>query len=436
MKEPISIREEVIKKVIAKSLKQSKAAIELGVSIRHIKRLCHTYRLQGAKGLLSKKEGQPSVNHFPVLTRNQIIKLAKEKYRDFGPTFMSEKLLLRESIKISKETLRQILIAEHLWKPKKEKQKSVHQRRERRACFGELVQIDGSPHAWFEERGSKCCLIVFIDDATSKLIYLQFEPVESTVAYLKGIKTHLNTYGIPGSYYSDKHSIFKVNKLSLEEPETQFERACKTLGIKGLCANTPQAKGRVERVNQTLQDRLVKEMRLAGINTLEQGNEFLKTYIPLHNQLFAIEPQNSQEAHLANIPDENTLSHILSIQSKRKLSKSLELSFNNTLYQILNEGKGRRLQQSTITVCERLDGTIELLHNKRRLEYKTIALKNKAKPILDEKTLNPYLDQIRHFKQPAKPANNHPWRKPCLPHVLPLSPRNQSDRIFDTASSG
>jgi transposase len=412
MKQAALSREEVIELVNDKCLKQSKAAVLLGISVRQIKRLCRDYRLQGTKGLISKKQGQSSPNHIPANIKNKIIELAKEKYKGFGPQLMSEKLETEDTLKISRETLRQILISEKIWKPKKEKKKSVHQRRERRSCFGELVQIDGSPHAWFEDRAPKCCLIVFIDDATSHIIYLQFEPVESTAAYLRGIQSHLTTYGIPLAYYSDKHQIFKVNNAqTLEVNNTQFERVCATLAIEGICAHSPQAKGRVERVNRTLQDRLVKELRLAGISSIIAGNQFLKTYVPLHNQRFAVEPANLQDAHVKNTLATETLDDILSVQSTRKLSKNLELSFNNKIYQVLNEGYGRRLQQSLITVCEHLDGTIHLLHQERRLDYKTISVRTKVKPVLDEKLLNQHLDAIQHLKRPAKPAENHPWRK-------------------------
>ncbi len=418
MKNATLTRQEIIELVHNKCLKQSKAALMLGVSVRQLKRLCKRYHLEGEKGLVRHKRTGGAVNRIDDTTRHQIIELANKKYKGFGPQFMSEKLETDDFINISKEALRQILIAGKIWKPKKEKKKSVHQRRERRSCFGELVQIDGSPHAWFEERAPKCCLIVFIDDATSKIIYLQFEPVESTMAYLKGVKAQVDRYGIPTAYYSDKHSIFKVNNAkTLEVNDTQFERACNRLGVEGICANSPQAKGRVERVNKTLQDRLVKELRLKGIHDMETGNQFLKTYIPLHNQRFAVEPENAQDAHVKNTLATETLDDILSVQSTRKLSKNLELSFNNKIYQVLNEGYGRRLQQSYITVCEHLDGTIHLLHQERRLDYKTIAVRTKVKSVLDEKLLNQHLDAIQHLKRPTKPTLNHPWKtKPCLPN--------------------
>ena len=269
-------RQEVIALVNAKVLGQSEAAAVLGISCRQVKRLCRSEREQGAIGLISKRWGRASTNRTSDAIKQQIIVLAQTKYVDFGPTFMAEKLEELDNIDLSKETIRKILIGANLWKGKKTKKKSVHQRRERRACFGELVQIDGSPHAWFEDRGPVCCLILFIDDATSSVLYAHLEPIETTAAYFRGISAHIKTYGIPLAYYSDKHMIFRVgNAKTAEVNLSQFERACSELGIEGICANSPQAKGRVERKNRTFQDRLVKEFRLAGINTREAGNKFL-----------------------------------------------------------------------------------------------------------------------------------------------------------------
>lgn len=282
-------RQEMIALVKAKILKQSEAAAVLGISCRQVKRLCRAEREQGAIGLISKRRGQTAPNRINDIIKQQIIILAQSQYVNFGPTFMAEKLREVNNIILSKESLRKMLITAGLWKGRKNKKQSVHQRRERRACFGELVQIDGSPHAWFEERGPVCCLILFVDDATSSVLYAQLEPVETTAAYFRGMRTHLKTYGVPLAYYSDKHMIFRVgNAKTAEVNLSQFERACSELGIEGICANSAPAKGRVERKNRTFQDRLVKEFRLASINTIESGNQFLQTYIPKHNKQFSV----------------------------------------------------------------------------------------------------------------------------------------------------
>ena len=406
-------RQAVISMVIAKHLRQSMAADALGVSIRQIKRLCRLVRRTGAESLPPKRQGGRSNNRLSDEVIQKIISFAQNKYVGFGPTFMAEKLREVEHIAVSKESVRKILITAELWKNKAEKKKSVHQRRERRACLGELIQIDGSPHAWFEERGQKCCLIVFIDDATSQVLYAQFEAVETTAAYLKGMKAHINAYGIPLAYYSDKHMIFRVSNAKTEEVNlTQFERACKELGIEGICANTPQAKGRVERVNRTFQDRLVKELRLAGIANMEEGNQFLKTYLPIHNKKFSVCAREPLDVHMQAVPDDETLLSILSIQSQRKLSKNLELSFDNKIYQILQEGKGRRLQQSEVTVCEMLDGSIRLISaSGKHLAYQTKDVRTKVGMVADDKKISCLLDQIVRHKKANKPSATHPWRR-------------------------
>jgi transposase len=404
----INSLEKIIKLIQSKQLKQSKAAKILGVSVRQVKRWCSLYRQFGIVGFISKRKGVVAKNRISEEIKNKVITLAQKKYIDFGPTFFAEKLKENEEIFLSKEAVRKILIAEKIWKDKKERKYTIHQSRERRACLGELVQIDGSPHAWFEDRGPKCCLIVFIDDATSQLLYLHFEPVETTLAYFRGMYEHIKIYGLPCAYYSDKHMIFRVSNAKVLEPEpTQFERACHTLNIEGICAHSPQAKGRVERANQTLQDRLVKELRLRHISTLEEGNAFLPHYIKLHNKKFAVPPRKPEDAHQAYQKNLENLQHILSIQSTRKLSKNLELSFNNIIYQLLQQAKGRRLQQSHVLVCEHFNGEIILLYNEKVLPYKTI--KTRTKLVADEKTLNDQLNKRLSLKPPHKPKKDHRW---------------------------
>jgi len=404
-------QETIIRLVHSKTMKQKEASRILGVTVRQVKRLCRLYRESGIAGLVSKRRGVQSPSRIPEAMREKVIECAQTKYVDFGPTFMSEKLLELDHIKLSKESVRKILVKGNVWKSKKEKKRSIHQRRERRACLGELVQIDGSPHAWFEGRGDKCCLIVFVDDATNKLLYLQFEAVECTAAYFRGMAFHLTTYGVPCAYYSDKHMIFRVSNAKTEDINpTQFERACASFSIEGICAHSPQAKGRVERANRTLQDRLVKEMRLQGICNMEQGNAFLKQYMSLYNKKFAVVPRKPEDVHQSYTGELETLQHILSIQSTRKLSKNLELSFNNVIYQVIYEGKGRRLQQSLVTVCEMLNGDIHLLLRGKLLAYKTIQLRTKA-ATLDEKSLNAYLDKNMRLKPRTKPALDNPYRR-------------------------
>ena len=298
------LRLQIMEKLKDRTLSQSEASKILKISCRQVKRLVRTYRQQGAKGLASKKRDKPSNNRLREEVKQNILALIKDKYADFGPTFLGEKLLENHDIAISKETLRQLMIAENLWQTKRRKKAKIHQMRERRSCFGELIQIDGSPHDWFEDRGDKCCLIVFIDDATSRIVSLRFEETETTAGYFRAAKTYIAQYGLPMAFYSDKHGIFRVNMPDCDS-ETQFGRAARELGIEIICAHSPQAKGRVERSNQTLQDRLVKEMRLLGISDIEAANAYLPEFWQKHNSKFAVEPKSNTDAHVKLIGDEN-----------------------------------------------------------------------------------------------------------------------------------
>ncbi len=267
-------RLEVMERLDEKRLRQQEAAQRLGIGVRQVKRLLRCYRREGAAGLVSKRRGQASHNRLDEKVRQKALKLLHGKYRGFGPTLACEKLVEREGLSISDETVRQLMMAENLWKPKKARKVGVHQMRQRRACFGELVQIDGSPHDWFEGRAPVCTLLVWIDDATGRLGHLQFVESESFFSYAQSAAVYFRLHGKPVAFYSDKHSIFRVNQPSQGKQNdlSQFGRAMQQLDIEIICANTPQAKGRVERAIQTLQDRLPKELRLRRIFTWEAGH--------------------------------------------------------------------------------------------------------------------------------------------------------------------
>ena len=244
-------RLEVMQGLEDRRLKQKEAAEILGVSVRQIKRLLSKYRKDGASGLVSQRRGKASNNQLSAEVKQKGLDLLKGKYRGFGPTLAREKLVEVDGLRISDESVRQIMLVEGLWKARKVRKITVHQMRERRACFGELVQIDGSPHAWFEERGPASTLLVAIDDATGQLVGLLFVEHESFHSYACLVKAYFERYGKPVAFYSDKHGIFRVNQASVSAGEalTQFGRAMQDLEIQILCANTPQAKGRVERAN-------------------------------------------------------------------------------------------------------------------------------------------------------------------------------------------
>src|SRR5215208_5400470 len=308
---PMSAKElsrlEVMQKLSEKRLSQKEAGALLHVSTRQIKRLLKTYRQKGAAGLVSKHRGRKGNNRLAESLKKQALNLLKTKYRGFGPTLAHEKLVEKEKLKLSDESVRQLMISEDLWKPRTAKKVVVHQLRERRACFGELVQIDGSPHDWFEGRAEPCVLLVFIDDATGKLVQLLFVESESFFSYCQAAEGYFRQSGKPIAFYSDKNSIFRVNVPSTGSGDalTQFGRAMQDLDIQVICANTPQATGRVERVIQTLQDRLPKEMRLRGISTMPDGNAYFPEFLQEFNARFGEAPRSDVDLHRPLTPKED-----------------------------------------------------------------------------------------------------------------------------------
>ena len=401
------LRGQVLEKLKGGALGQSEASKILKISCRQIKRLLKNYRQQGVKSLASKRRGKPSNNRLNEETKQNILALIKEKYLDFGPTFLGEKLLENHNITVSKETLRKWMIAENIWQTKRRKKARIHQLRERRSCFGELIQIDGSPHDWFEGRGEKCCLLVFIDDATSRIVNMRFEEAETTAGYFRTAKQYITKHGLPMAFYSDKHNIFRVNMPGCENI-TQFGRAAGELGIEIICANSPQAKGRVERANQTLQDRLIKEMRLLGISNIQAANAYLPEFMECFNKKFSVEPKSSVDAHV-KLNGREDLGLIFCFKEDRELSKNLELSYYNDIYQIKTENKGYRLRHAIVKVCEDLEGKITIIYNGRKLEYNCYKKQKKTAEIIEAKVLNHKVDSI--VKKRYKPSADHAWRK-------------------------
>ena len=303
-------RLELIGRIERKELSVISAAERMGLSRSQVHRLMRAYRERGAAALISARRGKPSNRTLPdhqrelavAKRRGYVLGLVRQEYHDFGPTLAAEKLVERHDVTVSRETLRQWMIEDGLWQNRTERKKRVQQPRQRRARFGELVQIDGSLHWWFEGRGPKCALLVFIDDATGRILHLRFCPSESTFDYLQAAKASIDSYGKPLAYYSDRHSIFRTAKPAMKtrgykNGMTQFGRALDELNIDIICANSPQAKGRVERANRTLQDRLVKELRLEGIDTIEAANLMVPTFVHAFNARFAKEPYSDEDAH-------------------------------------------------------------------------------------------------------------------------------------------
>jgi transposase len=402
-------RVEVMQRLSRKQMGQKEAATMLDLSVRQIKRLLKAYREEGAAGLISKHRGRRANNRLPDEVKKRTLNLLKTKYKGFGPTLAHEKLVEREKLKLSDESVRQLMIEEGLWKARKAKKVVVHQLRERRACFGELVQIDGSPHDWFEGRADPCVLLVFIDDATGKLLQLHFVKSESFFSYAQVAEEYFRRCGKPLAFYSDKHGIFRVNVPSTGSGAalTQFGRAMQELEIQIICANTPQAKGRVERVIQTLQDRLPKEMRLRNICSWQAGNAFLPEFIQDFNTRFGEEPRSDVNAHRPLTPKED-LARILSWQETRSLSKNLTLQFYKTVYQIQSNRPSYALRNAQVTVCVTPQDDISILYNGKSLPFTIYTQQARQGEIVPAKHLDLALQKK---KPPTIPAPDHPWRK-------------------------
>lgn len=407
---PMSAKEitrlEVMQRLKDKRLLQKEAAGLLGLSVRQVKRLWRKYRKQGVKGLISARRGKASNHRLDAGIAQQVLDLIKQKYSDFGPTLAHEKLQEVHHLPISRESVRKLMVEEGLWKPRRAKQPAVHQMRERRACFGELIQIDGSDHAWFEERGERCTLLVFIDDATGKLVELYFVPEETFFGYCEAGRHYFERYGKPLAFYSDKHGIFRVNMpqpLGTTNGLTQFGRAMQELDIQIICAHSPQAKGRVERVIQTLQDRLVKELRLRNISTIEAANAFVEEFREDFNRRFAVPARSTHDAHRPLLPSDN-LELILTHQKTGVLSKNLTVQSHKIIYQIQTERPTYALQKAPVTLCENAKGEVTILYKNQPLAYTTYKKLASQAEVLDTK-------QLHHtIPLPKPPAANHPWR--------------------------
>lgn len=400
-------RLEIMQRIKEKRLTQKEAARILGLSVRQVKRLYRAYRQQGAGGLVSKRRGKPSNHRLDTKVEQRAIDLIHKHYRDFGPTLAHEKLSELHGLKLSDESVRKLMIVEGLWKPKKARKAEVHQLRERRACFGELVLIDGSEHAWFEERGPKCVLLVFIDDATGQLLELLFVPQETFFAYCEAARHYFERYGKPLAFYTDRHGIFRVNQprpLGLTSGQTQFGRAMEELDIQILCVSSPQAKGRIERANQTLQDRLVKELRLRGISDMSAGNAYLPEFRQDFNRRFAVVPRSNHDAHRPLLPTDN-LDRILTHQETRTLTKNLTVHYNNVIYQIHTKRPTYAMQKAPVTVCENAQGEIAILYNNKPLPYSLYLKPQRQAEVVDTKSLD------QKIKLPKPPAPDHPWRR-------------------------
>lgn len=363
-------RLKTVQAVVDRMTRVGQAAEQLGLSRRQLERLLQRYKQDGVKGLVSRKRGRPSNHQLAPGLAERALGLIQARYPDFGPTLACEKLNECHGIKLSVETVRALMIAAGLWTPRKQRAAKIYQPRNRRACVGELIQIDGSDHAWFETRSAPCTLLVYIDDATSRLMQLHFVPTESAFAYFEATRAYLEQHGKPVAFYSDKASIFRSVRDSTDfgRGTTQFGRVLFELNIDIWCANSSQAKGRVERANLTLQDRLVKELRLRGISTREAANAFAPHFMADFNTRFAKPPKSQFDAHRPVRGDED-LDLLFTWRLQRKVSQSLTLQHDRVIYLLKDTPDNRSLIHRYIDVFEYPDGRIELRADGANLAY-------------------------------------------------------------------
>lgn len=395
----------VIRHAMEKRITQVKAGALLGLTARQIRRIKARMQHEGEAGLAHRGRGKPSNRRFAEPVKARVLRLYEKRYGDFGPTLAAEKLAERHGIAVSPETLRGWLLekgVQHF-----QRRKRPHRAwRARNAHVGELLQMDGSHHDWLEGRGPGCVLMAYIDDASSR-VYARFYEYEGTIPALDSFGRYVRRYGLPLAVYTDKHTTYKSpaeptvdDQLEGRTPQSQFERSLAEMGVKVIHAHSPQAKGRVERLFATFQDRVVKELRLAGIATLEDANRFLAGYLPSYNQRFAVRPAQAADLHRPS-PTGRDLDRILCLKTPRVLRRDWTVAHHGRLYQVQTN-----VRATHVLVEERVDGTLRITHQGRRLDHEAIA----TRPVRAADSPSVHLPQ-----RPVKPTADHPWRKRLLP---------------------
>ena len=402
-------RVHVIRQAMEKKLTQRQAGSLLGLTARQIRRLIQRVRQEGDRGLVHRGRGQPSNRRIAERVKAQVLRLYAQRYGDFGPTLAAEKLAERHGIALSAETLRGWLLeqgVEHF-----RRRKRPHRAwRERKAHVGELIQLDGSHHEWLEGRRPRCVLMAYIDDASSR-VFARFYDYEGTIPAMDSLGRYVTRYGIPLAVYADKHTTYHSpaqptveEQLAGVEPTSQFGRALGELGVELVPAHSPQAKGRVERLFKTFQDRLIKELRLAGTATIEEANRFLEGYLPIYNRRFAVQPARAADLHRPR-PAGRVLDHVLCLKTTRVVRRDWTVAYHGHLYQIHDN-----LRATHVLVEERIDGTLRITHNSRTLNYQAIAARPVQVPAPSTVPIPP---------RRVKPTRAHPWRKRLLPERGP-----------------
>jgi hypothetical protein len=379
----------------------------LGLTTRHMRRLVERYRTDGAASLAHGHRSRPSNHRRPTEHRTEALRLVRSLYQGYGPTLASEMLADRHKLSVPRETLRCWMRADGLWLTRAQR-RSFHQSRPRREHFGELIQIDGSEHRWFGPDHPMCTLLVFIDDATSRLMQLRFVPSESTQTYFETLQDYLIEHGCPVAFYSDKHTVFRVAKLDAMRGDgmTQFGRALAELNVEILCANSSQAKGRVERANRTLQDRLVKELQLEGITTIEDGNGFLPGFIERFNGRFAVPPARPDNLHR---PLKVTLSRLSDILCKRELrhvGQQLQISWQRKLLILQRNALSETLPGKYVELFDFGGGRLEIRCNGVALPYLAFDKDQRVThtAIVDNKRLTEALVFVQELQAEPRPA--------------------------------
>ena len=381
------------------------AATLMGLQRRQVYRLLDAFRAHGPDALISKRRDKPSNRAHGATFRQTCLAIVRERYEDFGPTLAAEKLVEVHGLPIGVETLRQWMIDDGIWVRRRDRNKRVYQPRHRRDCLGELVQVDGCEHWWFEERGPQCTLLVFVDDATSRLMHLSFVASESAFSYFQATRAYLEDHGKPIALYSDKHSVFRTNKpAQAEGGMTQFGRALHEFNIDILCANAPQSKGRVERAHKTLQDRLVKELRLAGANDVEAGNALLPAFMADYNRRFAKPARNEKDLHRPLAPLDN-LDSSFAWRVERTVTNSLTVQYDRVMFILEPNDTTRALARKKVTVYDFPDGRIEVRHQGLALPYRTFDRITRVDQgaIVENKRLSEALEMCRAMQAELPP---------------------------------
>jgi hypothetical protein len=353
-------RAHVMRAIQERRLTQKQAASQLVLSVRQVERLFARYKCDGPTGLVSRRRGQR--NHvLPDGLREEALCIVRTRYPDFGPTLAHEKLLEVHGLRMSVETLRKWMIEDGIWKTRAQRRKRIQQPRHRRDCYGELIQIDGSDHHWFEDRGPRCVLLVYVDDATGKLMELRMCVSESAFNYFHATRSYLERHGKPVAFYSDKAGVFRVNAKTPKAGDgfTQFGRAMSDLNIDVICANTPAAKGRVERAHQTLQDRLVKELRLRGISRMDDANAYLPEFAQDYNRRFARAARNDHDAHRP-LTERDPLDDVFTWQEERRVTAQLTVHHKRTMYLLQPTAEAKAAARKRVIVVEYEDGRVSI----------------------------------------------------------------------------